>query len=347
MQEVKYIRDDWRQTCLDALAGEGYVVLGPMRDGEKVRFRPCTTGSDLVLDQVNSDYPLKEAFLPKTERLLAYTFGPGGEPAMTPPEVATQKLAVLGCRPCDAAALVGLDRVFNWDYEDAFYNQRRRESLILSVGCSTSDDRCFCTSLGLAPDASEGSDLLIQPLPDGGARVTVVSDKGRAFAAAHADVFGPSSTGSPPTVADVPVRLDIEMIKPWLDAHFADDLWEDISLQCLGCGACSYQCPTCHCFDMVDETHWQQGERRRNHDCCSFSLFTRHTSGHNPRPTPASRWRNRLMHKFRYFVERFDRRACVGCGRCMRVCGAGLSLIEILKTVAARPAEKPVQEVTA
>jgi ferredoxin len=145
-------------------------------------------------------------------------------------------------------------------------------------------------------------------------------------------------------VAEVPVTFDVDKIKPWLDTHFEDDFWEEMAMKCLGCGACSYLCPTCHCFDVVDEADWQRGERRRNYDCCIFGLFTLHTSGHNPRPAGANRCRNRLMHKYKYFVERFDRRACVGCGRCMRVCGAGQNLIKILEHIASQPVPEAVAE---
>ena len=31
--------------------------------------------------------------------------------------------------------------------------------------------------------------------------------------------------------------------------------------RCLGCGACAYTCPTCHCFDIVDEGNVERGVR--------------------------------------------------------------------------------------
>jgi len=78
--------------------------------------------------------------------------------------------------------------------------------------------------------------------------------------------------------------FDTEKVKQWLDGHFEDDLWSGVALRCLGCASCIYQCPTCHCFDIVDEATWNCGQRVRNWDSCSFSQFTRHGSGHNPRP---------------------------------------------------------------
>ena len=44
------------------------------------------------------------------------------------------------------------------------------------------------------------------------------------------------------------------------------------------------------------------------------------------------------MHKFNYFAERFGRRACVGCGRCIQICGAGQNLVNILTDIAKQEA---------
>ena len=338
--ETGFIEGDWRRKCLDALVDDSYSVFAPGRDGDVTRFRRCESVEQVVLDRVNTDYPLKEVFLPMTENILNFRLSQGRGESCSTPEIKDMKTAVFGCRPCDAASSVAvLDKVFNWDYGDSFFNARRRNSLILSIGCARSDDRCFCTTVGLAPDSGEGSDWLIQEVGDRGAMVTICSERGKVFAEAHRDMISDLPGDVSPAVAEVPVKVDVEKIKPWLDEHFEDDFWEDIAMSCLGCGVCSYLCPTCHCFDIVDEGNWQGGERRRNYDCCSYALFTHHTSGHNPRPTQASRWRNRLMHKFHYFVERFGCRACVGCGRCARLCGAGISLVSILQQIESRAEE--------
>jgi sulfhydrogenase subunit beta (sulfur reductase) len=47
------------------------------------------------------------------------------------------------------------------------------------------------------------------------------------------------------------------------------------------------------------------------------------------------RWRQRIMHKFRYAVENHNHPFCVGCGRCIRNCPAGLDLRTVLKEVGA------------
>ena len=101
----------------------------------------------------------------------------------------------------------------------------------------------------------------------------------------------------------------------------------------MNCGVCTYVCPTCHCFDVTDEEYKDSGARIRTWDSCQFSLFTRHASGHNPRPDGMSRMRNRTLHKFCYFPKTQDKVLCVGCGRCITECPAGIDLRETLETL--------------
>ena len=127
--------------------------------------------------------------------------------------------------------------------------------------------------------------------------------------------------------------FDKDKIKAWLDKSFEDDFWKSVSAKCLGCGICAFVCPACHCFDVVDEASFTNGERRKNWDSCSFSYFTLHTSGHNPRPSQRDRFRNRIMHKFKYYKDKFDVIACTGCGRCARACPVNMNLEDVLELI--------------
>ncbi|MBM4043249.1 MAG: heterodisulfide reductase subunit A [Planctomycetes bacterium] len=289
--------------------------------------------------------PLKRLFFPETEVILEFNDGRSKDVALCVPEPPAGERVVLGCRPCDAAAIAALDQVFAWDYDDVRYRQHRERTTIVAFACTEPHGHCFCTSVGGSPHGEAGSDVLAFPTEDrlkaglrtGGALLKSLTVKGARLIERLHDVVRPAPHGArPPEPPLVKPRFDPDKIKPWLDAHFEDPLWTEATLACLGCGACSYLCPTCHCFDIVDEAVWNRGERRRNWDCCSFSLFTLHASGHNPRPTQAARYRQRVMHKFKYFPERFGRLACVGCGRCVRTCGAGQSLLSVLAAIEAR-----------
>jgi ferredoxin len=105
------------------------------------------------------------------------------------------------------------------------------------------------------------------------------------------------------------------------------DHWPTTAEPCLGCGVCTFLCPTCHCFDLQDEASDIGGVRLRNWDTCMSALFTLHGSGHNPRPSKTERVRQRFMHKLKYIPVKQDGvRGCTGCGRCVAMCPANIDI---------------------
>jgi ferredoxin len=316
-----------------ALAAQGYRVAAPVRQGDEVRLAAWTPGAPIETGAipVNS---AKDFLFPRSEivarfRLEGNDFAPEAVTAEAP------RTVLLGVRPCDVAALDVLDAVFNWDFKDEAYNARRAATTLVALVCTpaAADDQCFCTSVGGAPDATRGADAVLRSA-DGGAKFILepLTDKGKALvAAAGATLAEGQAKADPP--AQVPVRFDAKAVTEWCGENFESPLWRIWSLACLGCGACAYACPTCHCFDLQDESTRTQSVRLRNWDSCGFGLFTLHASGHNPRPDQASRWRQRVMHKFRYMVERFAKLGCTGCGRCARQCPAGVAIAQTCREI--------------
>ncbi len=156
-------------------------------------------------------------------------------------------------------------------------------------------------------------------------------------AQAEPKALAPASVGQ--GAAQAPADPDV--LAAWLADHFEHPIWEAIALRCHGCGACASVCPTCHCFDIVDEPEGiTRGTRRRNWDTCQTSRFTVHASGHNPRADQNARFRQRVMHKFSIYPRKFGETLCTGCGRCVRDCPAGMDLPEILARIASLAAEE-------
>ena len=328
--------------AVQALCSADVEVIAPTDNGEgAVNFQTVTSLDDMAKDYVNTVLPLKELFFPQTEVLLEFEKTP--EKGVTIKETSKTdcERVVFGCRPCDAAALSVLDKVFQWDYDDVPYQTKRKQTAIVTWACTKPNENCFCTSVGGCPQGATGSDVLVFPNGDADLLLCAVTEKGEELIARFGDSVSPAAHET--TLPESPAlekHFDPKGIKEWLDDNFESDFWTEVSLKCLGCGACSYLCPTCHCFDIVDEGSWNKGERRRNWDCCSYDLFTLHASGHNPRPEQQARCRQRLMHKFKYFQDRFGATSCVGCGRCIRNCGVGQNLVEILCAIETKVGEQ-------
>jgi ferredoxin len=321
---------------LRALVGRAlsqqYRVVGPRREGALTLLAPLASPAELCLDELMARNSIKEFFFPRCEAIFHYTLAGGevtvSEPADFPPTL------IIGSRACDAASLERLDRLFGWDYRDSFYFKRREASTVVTVVCDRHDEACFCTSVGLQARSSAGSDILLVPLATGeGYLVEAVSAKGEERLREWADLFTAGEPGAERTAAP-PVRFDQAQAREFLAENFEHSLWQEQFRACLGCGTCAYLCPVCHCFDIVDEGSLAGGARLKNWDSCQFALFTRHTSGHNPRPSQAARWRQRLRHKFLYYPDRFGAASCVGGGRCERACPVGISIRAPLQAMA-------------
>jgi ferredoxin len=268
---------------------------------------------------------IKEFFFPRHERIYSYRFkGRRLELEDCDPQKVEQ--LIIGARPCDAASLVILDHVFNWDYKDKFYNERRAATTVVTVGCATFDGNCFCTSVGLGPAAEKGSDAMLYPLGNGEYEVHCLTEKGKALFAGRTQVSDKTAKPAP----EPDRKFDAQWVTERLKANYEDPAWKDIVLRCLGCGACAYTCPTCHCFDIGDEGTALGGSRVKNWDSCQFGMFTMHASGHNPRANQGQRQRQRIQHKFRIYPEKFGAILCTGCGNCTRNCPVGLGVLNTL-----------------
>ncbi|MBN2536823.1 4Fe-4S dicluster domain-containing protein [candidate division WOR-3 bacterium] len=302
---------------------------------DTTEFRHITDPAQVNLDHLNTKLPLKELFLPRRE--VMFTFDTDTPERVEPVEAVAAERIVLGARPCDAAALEMFDRVFlDEATPDPYYRARREKTTIIGLACNEPGPACFCTAVGGSPHGSAALDLL---LVDSGDRYLArpMTAKGEALVAHLPEATAPDIEKAAGLEQEARAAMkftsDTAALQEKLKAGFDHKAWDEIALPCVNCGVCTYVCPTCHCFDVTDEESHGRGARIRTWDSCQFSLFTRHASGHNPRPTGRDRLRNRMMHKFRYFPAVHGTVLCVGCGRCIVECPSGIDLRETLTTL--------------
>ena len=314
-----------------------YRVVAPMVEGEgTVRYRALTSEASVALGGARPLRSPKEHFLPQVEPLLTFR-GTGTALAVAPPAKSDSATVILGVRPCDARALARLDDVFLGRKDtDSLYGARRKAAILVGLACATPSWGCFCTSVGGSPAGTEGLDLLLTDLGDH-YHVAVLSEAGRLLVAQTA--FGPAADADAAlaeerhaaAIARMPALFDAEAVAGKVE--WEAPVWMRHAGRCLACGACSFLCPTCHCFDIQDEVTAEGGVRFRCWDTCQFGEFTRMGAGHNPRPTQTERLRQRVSHKFKYLVEEFGRMGCTGCGRCVEACPVNIDIRSVLAEI--------------
>jgi ferredoxin len=315
---------------VDAWLSQGRRAAGPIRSSAgHVFYQSLSASGELLLEgYIRPRNSIKEYFLPRHEKLYGYRFE-GKQIELVDAEEPAEERMILGARPCDVAALPILDRVFNWDYKDEFYNRRRESTTIVALACREFDRHCFCTTVGLSPDGTQGADALLYDLGGGEFEVRAVTEKGKTLFAGRTQTS--EKVGQAASIPESPIHL--EKVKEFLAGGFEDPQWKAMALRCLGCGACAFNCPTCHCFDIADEGSSSGGARVRNWDSCQFGLYSLHASGHNPRDVQSKRQRQRIYHKFQTYPEKFGATLCTGCGNCTRLCPVALGVRPVLEII--------------
>jgi sulfhydrogenase subunit beta (sulfur reductase) len=321
----------------EELLRQSWNLISPTEDGKG--YQKVNSADKVLLSSkaAPTKISFKEYFFPKSETLFYFKQNQN-DVELSDPKSADKKTVIFGAKPCDAASLPALEKVFNWDYHDEFFNKRRENTIIMGLACNYLDEYCFCNSVGLSQNSEKGSDIFLIEQNDGSYHAKAVTQKGKNFIESFRKFFSPKASGFPEApIQEVPVqarKFDYQNIKSWLDKNFENSFWNTAGELCMGCAQCAFVCPTCHCFDIVDENCGLNcGRRAKNWDSCQFSLFTRHTSGHNPRDNQNKRYRQRIMHKFKYYNDKFEEILCTGCGRCSRGCEAGIDIAGILEEI--------------
>jgi sulfhydrogenase subunit beta (sulfur reductase) len=322
-----------------------YRVFAPVKQGRYHEFAAISKPLEADLGYRNTRLSPKGLFHPMAERMFEYSLAKDDPQANIPKEAAKDfsPRVLLGVRPCDAKAFELDDANFvTKEYVDPWWARRREATTMVGLACNEPCGTCFCTSMGSGPFETSGLDVL---LVDTGAGYTarVLTEKGEhvlgitsgweappAEASARAASLEKSAGASLGRVMD-PAAIAAQAQSELFNAPF----WDEVQFACINCGACTFLCPTCWCFDIQDEVIGEKGDRLRLWDSCMFPLFTLHGSGHNPRNQKLQRVRQRFMHKLKYYQDKYrSGAACVGCGRCVQACPVNIDIRQVGRIMA-------------
>jgi ferredoxin len=318
--------------------------------------------SYIAIHVLNPYYPPKRFVFPHMQKLLKISTGP--KPAIET-VIHDEKLAVFGMRSCDVEGIFHLDRFYLGNaFRDDQYETLRKNLFIVNMVCSDSerdvDEDCFCVCADAGTAAKDHFDLQLMDLHDESGEFLAVAGTPAGEALFKQPFFRKAEAAHVARRRAVltEVRKNFKTATSWYSAltnfitrgKVSDETWKKIGDRCLECGGCSYVCPACTCFTVTDRPTAEKDvyDRVRVWDACALSGFTRMAGGHNPRKSVHDRRNRRFFRKLsHYFIQREFSMACVGCGRCVRVCHGDVgmsSVVEIVRRETAGFAETIDQE---
>ncbi len=306
-----------------------YAVVAPVRRTAGSFLEEITAAGEVNLDVGRPINSIKEFFFPATETIVHIRRGKRAA-KMAVPEAARPQV-LFAIRPCDAAALTSMDALFLGAPADFYWGERRKNTAVVGLACMrVPTPECFCTTVGGSPIGTANMDVVLYQDGESYIAETLTARGAELLSPAGGSALEEAFVPQAPELAPLPCPSPEE----WLRL-FNDDYWLRLGERCLGCKICTYNCPTCYCFDIRDRGAGGKVERLRTWDACTSKHYSVEASGHDPRPTRGARLRNRFYHKYYYFPWRYNGvLLCSGCGRCVAQCPVNIDLTQILEDVA-------------
>jgi sulfhydrogenase subunit beta (sulfur reductase) len=321
-----------------AIAANEKLYLPVDISEDEAAFRLWKEG-DQMTKKLNTLRSAKDFFFPQVQPLAKFR-RQGQTIEIMDDRTESEDFVIFGARACDVRSFDVLDRVFLEEPVDTQYQTRRQHSTVISLACGRPGETCFCGSFGI--DAAkaggdvqawhDGDNFYLEPLTDKG--VKLIDSVSSLLTAGDQEAVDQVVE----KIHTILARLPLAGLKPQdlrdkeLET-FNSPKWDELSSHCIGCGSCTFVCPTCQCFDIEDFKNGENVERYRCWDSCMYNEFTMMAAG-TPRKTQKERFRQRFMHKLVYYPIKNDGMySCVGCGRCLRKCPIQMNIVKVMKAL--------------
>jgi len=347
-------------SVLKNLKEDNFTVIGPVVGDHSISYSKIDSINDLPqgysAEQTPGKFTLKKTgdqrffsfsvgvqslkkFLYPSECKLFGVSKTKGNLSITVSNDTIEKIAVIGVRSCEIAALESYDKVLYSDrYKDPHYSAKRKNLFIIAVNCIEPSESCFCDSMKTGPLVTHGYDLLLTEFMAGvehwfllniGTEKGLKSLKGITVEDADNKLSEMVIRQLDEVPSKMKIKVNTENLKQNLQNNPDHGFWDEVSEKCLLCGNCTLVCPTCFCTTIEDTTDLSgdHAERWRKWDSCFSGEFS-YIHGGSIRLSPKSRYRQWMTHKLSNWVDQFGTFGCVGCGRCTTWCPVGIDIRE-------------------
>ncbi len=316
---------------------ENMSLYLPVDTNAGAKYEKWQEGAKLS-DSLNTVRSPKDFFFPQSEDLMKFKME-GKKIDVIDIRSEHEDFAVFGVKACDVRAFAVLDNVFLSEPVDTYYKNRREHGVIISMSCAKPLETCFCGTFGIDASSPEGD--IVCHKTDDALYLEAKTEKGALLLEKLDSVTEECSDNA----ADAHKELISQRLSKLPLASLTADAfgagktmelfdapeWKELSESCLGCGTCTFVCPTCQCYDIRDFDNGCEVTRYRCWDSCMYSEFTKMSAG-QPRLTQVERFRQRFMHKLVYYPERYNGLfSCVGCGRCLTKCPISMNIVKVMK----------------
>ena len=307
-------------------------LWGPTRKGSKVSFEKVDSLSQMDLKATRTIIPPKKLLYPPRFTMFDYDDEGYHDRIGDVP-----KRILFGVHLCDIHGILIMDKMFLETYKDPYYAERRDKTVIIGHSCIP-DDKCMCFATN-TDYISEGFDLFFTDLKMH-YLVWVGSSTGHDLIRMRPELFT-REVGKNDILAYMEYRkwktaqmtnpIDFTGVPGLFELGYSSSIWDEFGEKCLSCGQCTMVCPTCNCYNVVDEVELGtlEGTRDRHWDSCMFREYSLVAGGHNFRDRRADRLRLWYTHKLQAFIGEFGEPACVGCGRCLATCPADINVVTV------------------
>lgn len=323
----------------EAVSGLETLYIPADRGDGSADFTKYESGMKLS-NALNTVRSAKDLFFPQTEDIAKFKLE-GKRIEVEDIRREAEDFVIFGVKGCDMRSFSILDKVYLVDPVDSFYKNRRDHATVVTMACTRPAETCFCTAFGINP-TMPGGDVTAFPVGDG-FFLLANTDKGEALLARVDSLL---EDGDPSRLMEVQEntrsilkRLPLADLSTAsfggdrMNELFGSEKWAELSESCIGCGTCTFVCPTCQCYDIKDFKTSDGVLRYRCWDSCMYSDFTKMAHG-NPRLTQLERFRQRFMHKLVYFPgNNGGEFGCVGCGRCLSKCPISMNIVKVMKAL--------------